>query len=591
MSLNQRIQHQAAHKLEHALGDPNNPDSIMSYKRVMELDEQESFQEEFYQYLLSLKTHHHYVPAALGGKFETYEQLYALGKVLARRDLSTAVTMSTMIWSTLVWVGGDKILKQHCADVTLSNNGAQCLAYSEEHHGSDLLANELTATEVEDGFILEGEKWPINRAARSEVVMLLARTANESGGRNLSLFFVEKSKIDCSTFTYISKVKTHGLRGCDICGIKFNKTHIPKSALIGPIGGGLEIAIKAFQVTRTLCASLSIGALENNLRVVMGFATQRRLYKGNVFDIPNARHHLTNAFTDLLITDALGSSLSRALHVIPKQFSVLSAVAKCFAPYKLDQAQKDLATVLGARFFFREKHKEGIFQKSLRDSQVVSLFDGSSEINLYSLTTQLSLLARRQDKLFAITAETTSSKLSNIFDASTQLPTFRGEKLDLSSHGRDLIMESWPQIIAALKHASGTLHNADKILFLAEMVFNKHQQNLQRIANHVEQKSDMQSPRMFKIAREYCVVHAAVCSIQYWLNNTQNSDVFINKADWLIVGLQRLLLELNIDIEISEQHLTQVSNELLHRSQAALSYGLVPLELPELSLIPAEEIA
>jgi len=593
MELENLLHHRLATEIEFALGNPNDVNALMSYKRVMELDEQQAFQEEFFQFLLSLKLHHHYVPAELGGKLESYQQLYALGKVLARRDLSTAVTMSTMIWSTLVWVGGNPELKKRCADLTMSIHGAQCLAYSEEDHGSDLLSNRLTATEVEDGYVLNGEKWPINRASRSDVVMLLARTSNNDGARNLSLFMIEKNKIDCSAFNYLPKINTHGLRGCDISGIKFTGAKIPKSALIGNVGDGLELAIKAFQITRTLCAALSIGALENNLRVVMDFAINRRLYKGNVFDIPNAKHYLTGAFTDLLVTDAMGSALSRALHVIPKQFSVLSAVAKCFVPYQLDRSQKNMATVLGARFFFRSKHREGIFQKTLRDSQVVSLFDGSSEVNLYSLTTQLAMLAKRQEKIFnrEKSAANTTDKLNLIFNATADLAAFNGEKLDLSSHGKDMIMESWPVVIEQLTELADELPIVNDILPLAQSLYQKHQQNLARILAKDERKLEQQSPKMFDLARQYGVVHAGICSLNYWLHNRHQSDQFVASGHWLVTGLQRLLLDVLIEVDISEEHIKNVSEELYQRTTQAKSYGLVSLALPDNTLIKGEEVA
>jgi len=579
MDLKQRPQHQLANFIEQKLGNPMDPSSLMSYKRIMELDESESFQEEFFQYLLSLKLHRQYVPKELGGELSSYEEIYELGRVLARRDLSTAVTMSTLIWSIIAWVGGDQALKERCAEITLSNNCAPCLAYSEEHHGSDLLASELTATKVDDGYILHGEKWPINRAARSDVVMLLARTNDELGARNLSLFMVEKSRLDPSTFSYMPKVKTYGLRGCDICGIKFNGTKIADASLIGKEGSGLEIAIKAFQVTRTLCAALSIGALENNLRVVMDFALNRKLYKGSVYDIPNAKQYLTGAFTDLLVTDALGSTLIRAAHVIPQQLSILSVVAKCFAPYKLDRAQKDLATVLGARFFFRERHCEGIFQKSMRDSQVVSLFDGSSEVNLYSLSTQLPLLARRQRKVFSGKIDVDSETLGQLFTASQEVPVFEGGKLDLSSHAKDLIMESLVNIDSMLDRITDIKAVQNIQRYTAEL-FNKHQDNLSIILGESGRKLDLQSPEMFKLAKQYCIVHAAVCAINYWLYNRLISDSYIARGEWLVIGLERLLLELNIDTPVCEPaYQDSASDELLRRTEQSQSYSLVSLPL------------
>lgn len=572
-----------AQELETKIGDPNNPETLMSYKRIMELDESESFQEEFFQFLLSLKLHHKYVPQSLGGELHSYEEIYELGRVLARRDLSTAVTMSTLIWSLIAWVGGDEKLKKRCAEITLSNNCSPCLAYSEENHGSDLLAGALTATKTDDGYILEGEKWPINRAARSDTVMLLARTSNDKGARNLSLFMVEKSKLDPSTFSYLPKVKSYGLRGCDICGIKFKGTQISHDSLIGREGDGLEIAIKAFQVTRTLCATLSIGALENNLRVVMDFAQKRQLYKKSVFDIPNAKRYLTGAFVDILTTDTVGSTLIRAAHVIPEQLSILSAVAKCFAPLKLDKSQKDLATVLGARFFFRERHKEGIFQKSLRDSQVVSLFDGSSEVNLYSLSTQLPLLARRQKKVLERKIPVNNELLHQLFRASEKVPEFDGGKLDLSSHSKDLIMESIVELPEKLEQISD-VSATQAICSLTDKLIEKYQANLNRVMGTTGYKIGLQSPEMFNLSRQYCIIHAAVCAINYWFYNRDLSDQYIADGEWLIVALDRLLHELHVDTQDDlNAYYDNAAEELERRTNQHLTYSLV--SLPILPLI------
>lgn len=588
MNIRELPQYQLGQMLEEALGDPNNPETLMSYKRIMELDESESFQEEFFQFLLSLKLHQKYVPKSLGGELHSYEEIYELGRVLARRDLSTAVTMSTLIWSIIAWVGGDEKLKKRCAEITMSNNCAPCLAYSEEAHGSDLLANQLTAVKTDDGYILEGEKWPINRAARSDTVMLLARTSNEKGARNLSLFMVEKSKLDPSTFSYLPKVKTYGLRGCNICGIKFNETKISNDSLVGREGDGLEIAIKAFQVTRTLCATLSIGALENNLRVVMDFAQNRQLYKNSVFDIPNAKRYLTGAFVDILTTDAVGSTLIRAAHVIPEQLSILSAVAKCFAPLKLDKAQKDLATVLGARFFLRERHKDGIFQKSLRDSQVVSLFDGSSEVNLYSLSTQLPLLARRQKKVLEKKIPVNEELLQQLFRVTEKVEEFDGAKLDLSSHAKDLIMESIVELPAKLDEIND-VEAIESVRDLTAALVEKYKSNLDRVLGNTGYKIGLQSPEMFSLSRQYCIIHAGVCAINYWLYNRDVSDAYIADAGWLVVALDRLLLELNVETQDNlNRYYDKAADELQRRTNEHDTYSLV--SLPLLPLIDSETL-
>ena len=584
--------------LEAYLGHPDDETSIASYKKVMELDESERYPEELVQELLSFGLASYYVPKSLGGKLVSYEQLLSAARVLGRRGLSTAVTLSTSVWSTIVWVGGSDEQKRRCAALTQSIHGGQCLAYSEEKHGADLIANDLLATEVENGYILNGNKWPINRAARSDIVMLLAKTADRRGARNLSIFMVEKSELDVATYSYLPKVKSLGLRGCDICGIDFHGAKIDKSALIGNKGEGLDIAIKALQITRTLCTGLSIGAVENGLRVVTDFALERNLYKGKLIDIPNARRVLSKVFANLLVSDALSTSLVRSIHFFPEQLSVLSAVGKYHVPNGADADMKKLASVQGARFFLREKHKEGIFQKSLRDGMVVGLFDGSSEVNLYSLSVQLHMLAKRQKKLLTSPPSCSDSRYQSMFDLSVTVPPMEYSRLDLSNHAKDTLMESFPLIQDKLQ-VDVIADSVDK-----ELLSVLHSQYLRlrslytelidKLCRTGENRISMQSPELFQLAREYCIYHAAVSTLQIWLHNRNpaGAPAFFDRPAWVVAGLSCLLEQLHdTSIAVPENCYEAIARELIKRTRKNTSYSLIPLTLPTHKLQLLGEIA
>lgn len=575
-----------AAELHGILGDADNETALMSYKAVVELDETEAFQHHFVDTLLKANIHHYYVPKEYGGRFENYEQLYTLGKLLSARDLSTTISMSTMIWTTIVWLQGTPSQQRSCAELTLSGNGAPCLAYTEEEHGSDLIANSLSAKLVGNSYRLNGEKWPINRATQSEVVILLAKTGDKPGPRSMSLFYFPKN-IEKGNLTHLNRVKTLGLRGCDISGLRFSNTDIPLASRIGGEGEGIEGAIKAFQVTRTLCAALSIGVLEGNLKIVTEFALERKLYDARVFDIPNAKYHLASAFTDLLLVDALGTSASRALHYLPQEFSVLSAVTKFAAPYWLDQSHTNLATVLGARFFLREKHKHGMFQKNLRDSKVVALFDGSSEVNLYSLTTQLPALAKKQLGFYAGNLTIQLPELGHVYcdevynssdtddNGGGQLPKFDGTKLDLSSHGLDSIMLSFPNTLKLISNLPDSMVVRDQLYGMAELMFYKHTANMTLLANKGEARIKPRSPQLFKLAKQYCLVHLGVAAMNFWLHNQDHKSPFIRRGHWLVFALQRLLSDLNVEADsFSEQNLEEIALELQQRTQSKQSYQL-----------------
>ena len=70
----------------------------------------------------------------------------------------------------------------------------------------------------------------------------------------------------------------------------------------------------------------------------------------------------------------------------PEQASLSSAMAKYLVPTLAEAGLGSLSVTLGARYYLREEHVHGIFQKMLRDNAVIGLFDGSTAINLASST-------------------------------------------------------------------------------------------------------------------------------------------------------------------------------------------------------------
>jgi alkylation response protein AidB-like acyl-CoA dehydrogenase len=239
-----------AEALEKALGDPLDPESIMSFKRVMELDESEEFPHSEVDWLYNWKLQHYYVPAECGGEFTSFEEFVAFVRVLCRRDQNIGIAMTTLFWSFLTWMAGTDEQKKKLANHIKNENGTMCLGYSEREHGSDLVGGDLTATKVEGGYILNGEKWPINRATRSTQSYILAKTNPEGGAKCLTLFMVDKSEINPDHYYNLPKILCHGIRGADMSGIGFKDCFVPDAHRIGEEGDGLEIALKGLVLAK-----------------------------------------------------------------------------------------------------------------------------------------------------------------------------------------------------------------------------------------------------------------------------------------------------------------------------------------------------
>jgi alkylation response protein AidB-like acyl-CoA dehydrogenase len=577
-------QYWTAEALEKDLGDPLNPDNPLSYKRVIEIDESEEFPHEEIRWLYDWKLQHYYIPTDCGGEFTSFEEFVAFVRVLSRRDQTIGIAFTTLFWSFLNWMAGTPEQKQKLARFIMDDYGAMCLGYSEKEHGSDLINGDLTATKVEGGYILNGEKWPINRATISGISFILAKTDANGGPKCLTLFMVDKRQLDPEKYYNLPKIYTHGVRASDMSGIGFKDCFVPDSMRLREEGDGLELALKGFQITRMLCAAFSHGAADTALRTTLGFAVNRVIYNKNVMDLPQPRRTLVDAFLDILICDCETIPAARGFHIIPEQFSVWASVVKYFVTVRLEEMVNSVYVVLGSRFYMREEHEFGIFQKLLRDNSIISMFDGSSIVNLHALILQLRPLTKYRAKRNSRTMSALKTRLETIFSLEKSVPPFEPNNLELFGRGMD---DSLQGLEIALDMLEG-LKNSDEVdpeilenlLMLGNLVLEELNAHDEQISQSKFEYGHDQSPELFEIAKKYCTLHAASACLHTWLYNRSILGEFFARGEWLVLSLHRLLRTLRpLPYTLSEVYVENVAQELLKLYQENQHFSIAPFQL------------
>ena len=337
-----------------------------------------------------------YVPAELGGAPGGLPELLAALRTVARHDVTVAVAHGkTFLGAVSTWVAGSEEQRRALARRILDEDAVVSWGLTEPGRGSDLLAGRLTAAATEaGGWRVDGTKWPVNNATRGELITVLARTSAQGGARGFSLFLVDRNRLAEGSWQALPKEPTHGIRGADISGIRFDGAEVPAGTLTGRVGEGLEIVLKGLQLTRTVCCSLSLGAGEHALRLVHEFAERRALYGTTLLQLPLARRVLGRAVATMALADAASLMAARSAHCLTGEMSVVSALAKAGVPAIVQQTIDELAELLGARGFLTHHHADGMFQKLERDHRVVAIFDGSTAVNRSALIAQFPLLGR-----------------------------------------------------------------------------------------------------------------------------------------------------------------------------------------------------
>jgi alkylation response protein AidB-like acyl-CoA dehydrogenase len=529
-----------ASDFDRRMGDPGDSGRVFCYARCGALDDREEFPLEICRELDFLGLPAHYVPSGFGGELADYEHSLQLMRAIARRDLTVAVAHGkTFLGAVSVWVGGEPE-QARALGADISAGAVVSWGLTEREHGSDLLAGEVVATPTEDGFLVSGEKWLINNANRGQLVCLLARTGTDNGPRDFSLLLVDKRKLDQSRFRPLPGVRLHGIRGADISGITFTDAPVPRSAVVGAEGGGIEIVLKGLQLTRTLCASLSLGAADNALRLATGYALRRNAYGRRLIDLPQTRRILAQSYADLLLAEAVTLVASRSIHALTGELAIVSAVTKYLVPTLVDGIIRQLATVLGARsLLVGDTYEHGRFQKLQRDHRIVGIFDGNTLVNLHALINQFTILAKQFRRGTINTAG-----LRTATTLAEPLPSFDRDLLTLLPRKGSSVAQALPNAVAELCELAERGEVPASLGRRAAQIGAVTDELVTMMAENRPTPVNVPASA-FTLAERFARCFAASAAIHLWLRNHKSGTELWNSGLWLEACLARLLDQLS----------------------------------------------
>ncbi|MEI5527094.1 acyl-CoA dehydrogenase family protein [Streptomyces brasiliscabiei] len=539
---------------DRALGDPADPAAPLSFARGAELDRAERFPEDGCRELDRAGLPRLYVPAEFGGALTRYDELVAALRLVARRDLTVAIAHGkTFLGGVCVWLAGSpEQARDLGADIVAGTPVAWGL--TEPGHGSDLLAGEMTATPEPGaprapgdpaapadfaaptdpaapthvaapggstapvGFRVHGEKWPVNNATRAPLLCLLVRTRPEGGPRGFSLLLADKRRLPADRWRTLPKVPTHGIRGADISGIALDDCPFPADALIGEEGAGLEIVLKALQLTRTAVTALSLGAADQAVRLAEEFAARRELYGRRLIELPHVRRVLGEAYAALHAAEIVSVLAARGVHTLPQEMAVISAVAKSYVPTRVDELITACGELLGARAFLTGVHEHGAFQKLERDHRVVGVFDGSTFVNQHVLINHFPLLARGHREGTA-----DEEAVRRTADLSVPPPPARLDRLSLLARGGCGFTQSLRAASGDVRALASTGQVPARVAELAEELAEGCDRLHRELALLPPASQDV-PPEAFALARRYEQCFAGAAALRVWLHNRASGE-------------------------------------------------------------------
>jgi alkylation response protein AidB-like acyl-CoA dehydrogenase len=380
--------------LEARLGPPTDPRNPLGFEAVLAADARAELLADGERLLDEVGLNAEFVPRALGGRFDTVEGLVQVLRPVFRRDAALGIGygVSSFMAAVNSWLAGTPEQKRRTAQLLL-DGGRMTVAYHELAHGNDFVRDEFTARRGGPGFLLDGDKQMINNVERAEALMLYARTDKGRGSRSHSVFLVDKTLTPQGHTAYLPRRITNGCRGLQFSGVQYAGLPLPRSAVVGQVGQGVDMALRSFQITRAAVPSMVLALADTCLRTAVRFAHEHGRSSGTGMDIRSSRSVFVAAFTDILFCDSLALAATRATSLAPGQTSVYAAAVKYLLPKVLSESVYDLSIILGSALYDRQG-RFGIFQKHVRDLPVISLGHPGTAACQATIIPQLPLLTR-----------------------------------------------------------------------------------------------------------------------------------------------------------------------------------------------------
>jgi alkylation response protein AidB-like acyl-CoA dehydrogenase len=564
-----------AESLDEFLGGFWTSGSRLSVPQVLSTEEGMDLPWPAFDALHEWGLHRFLVPDGFGGRLTSLEELFQLFRTISRRDIRIVVALgSGMLGANPVWLWGSDPQRRWLAERVLAGELGS-FGMSERDHGSDLAGCTFTAQRRGDKFYLTGEKWPIGNGNRGSFVTVYAQT----GPGSFSLLLVDKTSVPKSKLRALPMVGTLGMRGHDLSGLTFDDCPVPVSAVIGGGGAGIAQTLKTLQITRTIIAATSLGALDTALRICLQYTQERRLYGSAIESIPVIRDTLTRVYLDILIGECASLPAARALAVLPERLSLWSSIVKYLVPVMADEDLAQLATVLSARYYLQDTERSRLFQKIQRDHAVVGIFEGTTHVNLSVIARHLASLAESREP-----GESHDDVLlSQLFsvDGTSAIWHPDGNMLTLISSGPDPAVRGWSYVKDQVARCVTTNPVHAELLDVVNRVDALWSEHQRRVAELNPGSMSRTPARGFSEARVFALLYAAAACVLTWWHSKDNGALAepFNRGEWVVLALWRILQRLDSTVTLPERHAEAAAQWMFDQHMGDRSFSVAPTRL------------
>jgi alkylation response protein AidB-like acyl-CoA dehydrogenase len=248
-----------------------------------------------------------------------------------------------------------------------------CFAITEEGAGSDPRCVKTTARRRPGGWVLSGEKWFVTHGDVADFIIVHALADGDP--EKPTLFLIDKTtpgvrikRIPKFMHNYIS----------EHVEFAFDKVELADEAVLGSIGGGLELTKDWFVETRLKIAGHCVGAAIRASAIAERYAGERVQFGRAIRDFQAVEFMLADMAVEIMAAKSMLYRVAWDLTRSPdrKRAHAMASAVKLHASEMAGRVVDKALQILGGRGYMRENPIERLY----RDVRVDRIWEGSSEI-------------------------------------------------------------------------------------------------------------------------------------------------------------------------------------------------------------------
>ncbi|MEB3196061.1 MAG: acyl-CoA dehydrogenase family protein [Candidatus Sericytochromatia bacterium] len=266
-------------------------------------------------------------------------------------------------------------------------------ALTEPGHGSDAGHLQAKAVRDGDGWVLSGTKQWITNAGYAQAFLVFARTnADEPGPKGITCFIVEAGTPGLEVGRVTHKM---GVRSSDTRDLVLNQVRVTDAQILGSLGGGFTIAMRALDSGRIGIAAQAVGIATAALEAAKRFALERESFGQSIAKFQAIQWKFADGATRLQAARLLVQKAAQ-LRNDGRPHTLAGSMAKLYASKTCREICNEAVQIHGGYGYTDEFPVE----RHYRDAKITEIYEGTSEIqklviwrNIQSMTDHFEKLA------------------------------------------------------------------------------------------------------------------------------------------------------------------------------------------------------